>query len=322
MFFRNLTLYRFADGVIGRDFDLDAALAKHPLREPGAFELSTRGFVSPFGAHSDVFTRSIDSNSFTLLTVGGWDRVLPSSVVHVELAKRVGAVAEKEGRRVGAKERRRLKDEVLSELIPRALSRPSRLNAYIDRARGWLVIDTSSRRAAEEVVSLIRDAIGRFPCTPPAPEQSPRTLLTDWLIHDTLPAPLAFGDECELRDPAEAGAVVRCRRQDLESDEVREHLKSGKQVFHLGFEFDERMSFTLGEDLVLRKLRFGDAVLDTLPQDPESAEAELDARFALMVLEIQRVLTFFADTFGIAALPALRLDGGDAPADMREVSTE
>ena len=67
---------------------------------------------------------------------------------------------------------------------------------------------------------------------------------------------LVLGDECELRDPAEAGAVVRCRRQDLESDEVREHLKSGKQVFQLGLEYDERVSFVLGEDLTVRKLRF------------------------------------------------------------------
>ena len=104
-------------------------------------------------------------------------------------------------------------------------------------------------------MTQVREALGRFPATPMAPEESPRVLMTDWLMGGKLPDGLALGDECELRDPAEAGAVVRCRRQDLESDEVREHLKSGKQVFQLGLVFDDRMSFVLGEDFVVRKLQ-------------------------------------------------------------------
>ena len=99
---------------------------------------------------------------------------------------------------------------------------------------------------------------------------------------------LPSGDEIDIRRVEmvlEAGAVVRCRRQDLESDEVREHLKSGKQVFQLGLVFDDRMSFVLGEDLVVRKLKFLDVVQDTLGEETaESKQAELDAVFALMTL--------------------------------------
>ena len=124
--------------------------------------------------------------------------------------------------------------------------------------------------------------------------------MTEWLIHGKLPQGLALGDECELRDPAEAGAVVRCRRQDLESDEVREHLKSGKQVFQLGLVFDDRVSFSLGEDLVVRKLRFLDDVLDQLDDDTvDSARAELDARFALMSLELRRLIDKLHEWFGL-----------------------
>jgi hypothetical protein len=101
--------------------------------------------------------------------------------------------------------------------------------------------------------------------------------MTDWLIHGKLPKGLALADECELRDPAEAGAVVRCRRQDLESDEVREHLKSGKQVFQLGLVFDGRVGFVLGEDLVVRKLRFLDQVLDSLLSGKGAPPPELAA---------------------------------------------
>jgi len=95
----------------------------------------------------------------------------------------------------------------------------------------------------------------------------------------------------ELRDPATAsGAIARCRRQDLDTDEIREHLRTGKQVFQLGLLFDDRISFVLGEDLILRKIKFTDVVLDEQADSPESAAAEMDANFALMALEYERLL--------------------------------
>jgi recombination associated protein RdgC len=116
-----------------------------------------------------------------------------------------------------------------------------------------------------------------------------------------LPAGLALGDECELRDSADGGAAVRCRRQDLESDEIGEHLKSGKQVFQLGLVFEDRLGFSLDEDLVVRKLRFLDLVQDELGDvATESAVAELDARFALMTLELGRLFEKMQEWFGLA----------------------
>ena len=95
-----------------------------------------------------------------------------------------------------------------------------------------------------------------------------------------------------------SSAIVRCRRQDLETDEVREHLKTGKQVFQLGLTFDDRISFVLGEDLVIRKLRFLDQVLDELKEtDADSAAAELDSRMALMTLEVERLLAKLDEWF-------------------------
>lgn len=298
MFFRNLSLFRFPESTSKTLKNLEKMLETQRLRECGPMELATQGFVSPFGRGSEQLMHQV--GAFSLLTVGSEERLLPGVVVNEALAERLAQIAEKEARRVGAKERKRLKEEVISELLPRAFIRPSRLSAYLDNEQGWLVVDTASRKAAEDAVSLIREALGRFPATPMAPEESPRALMTGWLIDGKLPPGLVLGDECELRDPAESGAVVRCRRQDLESDEVREHLKSGKQVFQLGLEFDERVGFVLGEDLVIRKLRFLDGVLDELDEDSaESAEAELDARFALMTLELKNLLERLDQWFGL-----------------------
>ena len=298
MFFRNLSLFRFSPATSSDLAQVETALDQHRLRPCGPIEMMTRGFVSPFGRDSDELVHR--AGDFTLFTVGGEDKLLPSSVVNDELANKLAEITEKEARRVGARERKRLKDEVLTDLLPRAFVRSSRQFAYLDLAQGWIVIDTASRKSAEEAVSQVRDAVGRFPATPLAPEDSPRALLTQWLASGKLPANLVLGDECELRDPAESGAIVRCRRQDLELDEIKEHLKSGKQVFQLGLTFDDRIDLVLGEDLVIRKLRFLDIVLDEIDESSlESARAELDATFLLMTGEIRRLLEALESWFNI-----------------------
>jgi recombination associated protein RdgC len=77
----------------------------------------------------------------------------------------------------------------------------------------------------------------------------------------------------------------------LDSGEVREHLKVGKQCFQLGLVFAERLSFVLGEDLVIRKLKFMETATEALESDEQaSREAELDATFALMSGELRLLL--------------------------------
>ena len=53
---------------------------------------------------------------------------------------------------------------------------------------------------------------------------------------------------------------------------------------------DAHVSFVLGEDLVIRKLKFLDGAVESLENtDQEDQSAELDARFALMSAEIKRL---------------------------------
>lgn len=298
MWFRNLTLFRFSPAAVKALKTLDEDLAEKRLRACGPHELATQGFISPYGRGEETLVHHV--GKFALVSIGSENRLLPTSVINEELAAKLQKIEDKTGKKPGSRERKRLKEEVLTDLLPRAFIRLSKRSGYLDTDQGWLVFDTASRKAAEEGVSLLRDALGTFPATPMAPEESPRVLMTDWLARGDLPKGLVLGDECELRDPVESGAVVRCRRQELETEEVREHLKSGKQVFQLGLVFEDRLAFSLGEDLVVRKLRFLDLVQDELGENSkENAIAELDAVFALMSLELRRLFTKFEEWFGI-----------------------
>ena len=57
MFFRNLTLFRFPSSL---DLsDLDTHLAECALKPVGPLELSSRGFVPPFGHHGDALSHGL-----------------------------------------------------------------------------------------------------------------------------------------------------------------------------------------------------------------------------------------------------------------------
>jgi recombination associated protein RdgC len=301
MFFKNLTLFRFDPRILA-DVDLARELSERRLTEPGAIELSRFGFVPPRGRGFEEYPQEYASSvgDFALVCLGKKERLLPSDVLAEELGKRIDHMHEQTGRAPGARERKRLREEIITDLLPRAFVRTTYLRAYVDKARGWLAINTSSRAAAEALVTQIRDALGSFPAVPLIPEESPRVLMTDWIATGKTPKPVILGDECELRDPVEQGAIVRCKRQELETDEVREHLRSGKQVFRTAIAFDDRLTMTLSEDLVVRQLRFTDVVRDELDKSgADDGAALFDAEFSLMSLELQRLLAWVEATFKV-----------------------
>jgi len=290
MFFRNLTLFRFPVSLRDSLADLDTALESCRLKPVGPLEMSSRGFVSPFGREDQALSHRV--NDALWLNLGGEDKILPAAVVNDLTAKKAAEMEEAEGRKLGGRARKRLKDEILHELLPRAFVRPVQTGAHLDLQHGLVAVDTSSRKNAELVVSEMRRALGSFPAVPVNAEDSPRSVLTGWLAGEPLPEGVVLGDECELKDPVDRGAVVKAQRQELEADEIGKHLEAGKQCSRLALVLDDHLSFVLGDDLVVRKLKFLDGAVETLENsERDSQRAELDARYALMVGELRRLFS-------------------------------
>lgn len=286
MFFRNLTLFRFPTTL---DFsNLDSQLAAVPLKPVGVLELNSRGFVSPFGRDQPALSHRIGDALW--VTVGSEDKLLPSAVVNDLLGKKLAEVEQREGRRPGGRTRKRIKEDLVHELLPRAFVTPARTDALLDLQHGFIAVDSASRKSAEAVVSDLRHALGSFPALPLNAEVAPRAILTGWIAGEALPAGLALGEECELKDAMDGGAVVKCQHQDLQGEEIAKHLEAGKQVTRLALTLDDHLSFVLGEDLVIRKLKFLDGAVEQLEStDRDDLLAQLDARFALMSGEVKRL---------------------------------
>lgn len=286
MFFRNLTFFRFPTP---HDFSqLDELLPEAALKPVGPLEMNSSGFISPFGRGEEVLSHRVGNAIW--LAVGAQNKILPGAVVNELLAQKVAEVEDKEGRKLGGKARKRLKDDLLHELLPRAFVKTSRTDALLDLEHGFLAVDASSRKAAENVASEIRRALGSFPAIPPNAEVAPRNVLTGWIAGEELPEGMSLGEECELKDAMDGGAVVKAQHQELVSDEIAKHLESGKQVTKLALNLDDHLSFVLGEDLIVRKLKFLEGAVDQLENtERDDLRAELDARFTLMAGEARRL---------------------------------
>ena len=301
MFFRNLVLFRFP--VTLNFDDLEAHLTECQLKPVGPLELASRGFVSPFGRDSEVFAAK--QGDAIWLTVGGEDKILPSSVVNDLLSKKLAEIEQKEGRKPGGRTRKRIKDELVTELLPRAFVKPGRADGLIDLGHGVIAIDTSSRKVGENVVSEIRRAMGSFPALPLNAEIAPRSILTGWVAGEPLPEGLSLGDECELRDPTDEGGVVKVQHMELQGDEVSKNLEAGKQVTRLALTLNDHISFVIGEDLVIRKFKLLDGAVEQLDStERDDLRAELDARFALMAGEFRRLFSVLEGAFKLTKADA------------------
>jgi recombination associated protein RdgC len=296
--FKNVRFFRLGGPLDLTAAGLEALLATRRFRPCGPLETATMGWSAP-GGDDGALVHGV--NGCLLMCVRRQERLLPSSVVAEALDERIAEIEGAEVRSVGKAERRRLREDILVEMMPRAFLRSRRVLAYIDTQASWMVVDAASDKTAEEVVSLLRQMLGTFPAIPPRPNRPVAHLLTQWVEAGDLPEGFTLGQECELRDPEDAQSVVRCRGQDLASEEIQTHLRAGKQVVKVACEWDEHLSLLLQDDLSIKRLTLADTLVeDALDTDIEDPVARLEAEFTLTALELRGLLERLQQVFDLA----------------------
>ena len=296
MWFRNLIPYQLRERI---DYDPETAdqrLAALAFTPCGALEPSRSGFVPPLGPGAPLVHGAAGSLLFCLQEE---TKLLPASVIREALDERVGAVEAAEHRKVRKRERDRIRDEVVTDLMPRAFSRHKRTWGYLDTELGYLLVDAGSEKQAEHFVEQLREAWGDLPLTPPETDMGPATVMTRWLAQQQVPGDVELGEEAVLEDPSAEGCEVRVKRQDLISEEMRAHIDAGKRVRRLALTWGDRISAVLDADLSLRRVKFLDVIREQGgDRDPETEAEQLDADFALMALEVRGLLPRLMEWFG------------------------
>nr|WP_199068670.1 recombination-associated protein RdgC [Chromobacterium sp. ASV5] len=283
MWFRQLSFYRLNTENTPTAEQLLGALEKKPFQPCMGLDWFSEGWVPPAG-HLEAPVHV--ARDYQMISLRREDKVLPASVIRDFVELKVQDIENRELRKVGRKEKLALKEQVTDDLLPRAFVRSSRLNAYIDSRRGWVMVDSGTASKAEALLTKLREALPPFPAALPRTQIAPHTAMTDWLAAGEAPHGFELDADCELKDSGENGAVIRCSRMDLTAEEVRQHIATGKQVTKLGLIWNEKIRFQLTDTLQLKRLQFLDLLQEEASQAGDDRESLFEATLLLMGEEL------------------------------------
>lgn len=291
--FKNAIPFRLRDWRITAEA-LAEQLARRVLLVPGPQDHESRGWLppSPDGEH---LVHVVGGRY--LIAMGVLTKILPAQVVRAEAARRAAEIADQQGYRPGRLQMKELREQITSELLPRAFVRPSRMLAWIDPVAGLLVVDAPSMTRAEDLLELLRQTLDTFPLALLRTRRAPAGAMADWLAGDG-PAGFTVDRDCELRSITDQKAAVRYVRHALDGEDVRNHLAAGKLPIRLGMTFDDRVSFVLTERGELKRVEFLDLVKEQLNEVDTDAQALFDAGFALETGELVRLTDALVEELG------------------------
>jgi len=283
MWFKNLLLYRLHGAPELDCATLEDALAEHGAAPLGNADARRLGWTPPAGrAGSGQYVHEIQGHR--LLSVLRQERLLPASVVKEEVDERVADIEQAEGRKVTRKEKTAFKEEITEDLLPRAFIRRQKTDLWWDTRQGLIGINVGSRARADDILDLLRETLGSLKVTPLAAQTLPIRAMTTWLADPTSrPADMALGDQVELNAKGD-DSVLRARQVDLDGDDIQQLLEGGRQASKLALSIEGRLDFVLTDDLTLKSLRFGDALIEEADHadDGDDALARLETDFILM----------------------------------------
>ena len=193
---------------------------------------------------------------------------------------------------MGRKEKQELKDNITDDLLPRAFTKSSRTEAVFDTEHGLLLVNNANANKAEALLTKLREALGGLEARLPRTNQSPGSLMTDWLLRGAGEGGFELDSDCELKGLGDAAATVRMSKQDLSAEEVINHVKNGKIVTQLGLCWQERVRFVLTQDFTLKRIQF----LDVLQEEAESHGDDMASlMFASQILMSEALSTLIAE---------------------------
>ncbi len=304
--FKHLIIYRICSLWEGDFSPIEQALAKTPFMECGATQEKSCGWVSPRGDAHGAMLESIGGQWIARLMTE--TKAIPASVLARKVKEKAERIEKETGRKPGRKESKELKDEAKLDLLPMAFTKQASMWVWIDPAARLLVLDTASQGRADEVVTLLVEALPGLSVSLINTQTSPQAAMAHWLKEQEPPVGFTVDRECELKSASEEKAVVRYGRHPLDIAEVQGHIDAGKLPTKLAMTWDDRVSFLLTEGLQVRKLQF----LDIVFEGRKAEEGGFDTDVAIATGELVKLIPDLIEALGGEAETSMAQPGGES----------
>ena len=291
--FKNLRIYRLDMAIFALPAQqLADLLTKHRFSPCGSQEPLSMGWVPPREGGELVH----EVNGQYLLCHRAEKRLLPSTVVNQTAREKALEIEEQQGYKPGRKQMKEIKEQVITELLPKSHVVQRDTMVWIDTRNCWFVIDTAVAAKSDEVLGLLAKSVEPFPVLPLYTELSPGSVLTSWLIDNDPPANFTIDQDTELRSTGDSGAAVRYVKQSVDIDEVRKHVQAGKQCTRLALTWADRISFVLTDALDIKRISPLDILTEKQDVMAVNDDEIFDADMTLMTAELANLI---ADVVGV-----------------------
>ena len=280
--FKNVIAYRFNKPFAVDTAALESAMEEFKFTPCGSQDISKFGFTNALGKHVHTLVHSAEG--YHMVAVTKESKILPAAAVKEAVNAKVELIEQEEGRKLAKKEKDAIKDEVIQEMLPQAFTKKTVTRALIMPELQLILVDSSSYSKAEELLALLRKALGSLPVIPLSYKTPVESTLTEWLKSGSAPLPFEMQNEAELS--CEETGIARFKDQDLREDEVLAHIATGKQVHKLALDYSGSVSFVACSDGSLKRIKFSPEFMAANDEVGDDVAARLDADFILCAKEL------------------------------------
>jgi recombination associated protein RdgC len=141
--------------------DIQVHISNFMSRIPSALEVQTMGFIK----HPVMKETVAKFNGGFCLSIKTWKKEINANALKAKVQGQVDLI-EEQGRVVSNKEKAAIRDQIVQELLPNILPKPSIVHLYYIEENKRIIVDTTSTKTAELSISLLRKAFGSLIALP------------------------------------------------------------------------------------------------------------------------------------------------------------
>ncbi|MCK9780897.1 recombination-associated protein RdgC [Proteus vulgaris] len=297
LWFKNILVYRLNKEIALSMDELEQQLASLAFTPCSSQDMTKTGWVSPMGDRGEALIHVAGKQ--VMICARKEDKILPATVIKHALQDKVEKLEGEQGRKLKKTEKATLKDEVVHTLLPRAFSKFSQTFIWLDLEKQLVIVDSGSAKRAEDNLALLRKTLGSLPVVPLNFNESVELKMTEWVRSGELPAGFTLMDEAELKAVLDEGGVIRCKKQELVSDEIATHIEAGKFVTKLSVDWEDRLQFMLCDDGSIKRIKFSETLREQNDDiDKADFAQRFDADFVLMTGELSALIERVIEVLG------------------------
>ena len=263
--YSNISAFNFKDKFTLSNEDLLEKLAKKQIIPCDKSALKTIGW-DPILIGDDT-TLTIKSSGAYLLKLKIEEKLIPGAIVKEQAEKEIYKREKQSGSKLSKADKTDIKDAIITKMKAQAFVKSSAITGYLDVKNKKLIVNSSSAVKVDTFTAYLRDTLGGLDIEILTPEYEMNAVLTDILLDSSKYKKFEIGSECKLKDFLDGKATITAKDEDLFSDEIKEHVTTGKQVDTIALIWQKRIAFKINHEFKITGVKALDLANEAVKDD-------------------------------------------------------